>query len=186
MGVDEWTAIGALSAVVGIIVAIIFQILEWRRQRFSRSVDIVAQMDARWESVEFREIRKQAASFLLSPQESNQAAGEESVRTVLNFFETVGFLVRKRVVDEEAVWHFFGSWLFPYFRASDRIMEQSCSLDPNCYSDFKILYGKLRRVEAKQHPTQSASHLDNRAAVTQCLKREAQLKLNTIPSTTPV
>lgn len=98
LSAEHWSA---LSAAAGVLVAITFQIIEWRRQRYSKGIDTIAQMDSRWDSPEFREMRRRASRFLIDPVAETKSSGEEAVRTVLNFFETLGFLERKKVVDAE-------------------------------------------------------------------------------------
>ncbi|HEX7048296.1 MAG TPA: hypothetical protein VF275_12065 [Gammaproteobacteria bacterium] len=181
-GADNWSA---LSAVVGVIAVICFQVAEWRRQRFAKGIDTVAQLDSRWDSVEFRDIRREAAAYLIDGNSTTEAAGEEAVRTVLNFYETLGFLNRKNVIDSEAIWHFFGSWIFPYYHASKPVRDKSRQLDPNCYSELESLVTAVREVEKKCHPSKSSLHLELEENITKFLQREAKLELAAVPSTTP-
>src|SRR6266498_2944619 len=88
----------ALIAAVALIVAIGFQIAGWRRDRFSRGVDAVRSMDVRWESTEFREQRRRAATFLIA-KDGTDDLGKEALYGVLNFFETLGFFYSKKITD---------------------------------------------------------------------------------------
>ena len=76
MNLESWSF---LIVIVGVISAISFQIIEWRRQRFSKGIDTIAQMDSRWDSSEFRKIRKQAAQSLLADTNVQDSAGQEAV-----------------------------------------------------------------------------------------------------------
>lgn len=182
LSAEQWSA---LSAVAGVLLAITFQIIEWRRQRYSKGIDTIAQMDSRWDSAEFREIRRQASRFLVNPDSITKSSGEEAVRTVLNFFETLGFLERKTVVDAEAVWHFFGSWIFPYFHGSKPVMDRSRELDPNCYTELENLFKKIQKIERTAHPSKNSLHVEVDRYIKDFLRREASLELDTIPSTAP-
>lgn len=115
MSASEWMPI---IASIGLIITVIFQIVEWRRSRFARGLETIAALDARFESPEFREIRRRAAAYHLAESKDDRA-GEEAAITVINFFETIGFLQEKKVLDSNMVWHFFASWLIPYYVASD-------------------------------------------------------------------
>ena len=118
MTAPAWSA---LVSTLALIVTISVQIAEWRRARFSRGIDTIAAMDTRFESAEFREVRKRAATYLATKPAADPA-GRESVLGVLNFFETLGFLFAKHIVDAKTVWHFFGTWLLPYYATSKSLI----------------------------------------------------------------
>lgn len=140
MSPEAWSAI---IAAIGVIVAIGFQILEWRRSTFARGLDTIASLDSRFESPEFREIRRRAAMYFLNPNHTDRA-GYEAASTVLNFFETVAFLHGRRVVDTEVVWHFFASWLLQYYFAADQLIASCQTVDPACYEKLTLLYESIR------------------------------------------
>lgn len=182
MTAQTWSALIAAAA---LIVMIGFQIAGWRRDRFSRGVDAVRSMDVRWESTEFREQRRRAATFLISKDASDDF-GKEALYGVLNFFETLGFFYSKKITDAETLWHFFGTWVLPYYAAAQAFIETEHKQDPNVYSELKSLFDALCKVERKKHPSKSTEHMTSESQVLGFLKTEETLTLTPRPSSTPL
>lgn len=179
---EAWSAV---AAVVGVVAAIAVQVVEWRRQRFSRGIDTISQMDARWDRADFREKRRLAAAHLLAVKTGGDGPGEEATRDILNFFETVGFLHRNKVVRADSVWHFFGSWLLPYYHAAKPVRDESRRHDPNCYAEIERLYQAVLKIERSRHPSGDTLHVIGDANIRNVLIKEAALELESAPSTGP-
>jgi len=113
---------------------------------------------------------------LLNPGAGDRA-GEEAARTVLNFFETIGFLHGKKVVETETIWHFFVSWLLPYYFASDEVISMVRSRDPNSLTELERLFHAVRRIEESRHPSKDSVHLITPSALKGFLEEEASLEL---------
>jgi hypothetical protein len=182
MSAEAWSA---LAAVVGVIVTAIFQLLGWRRDRIARGMESIAALDSRFESPEFREVRRRAAAHLSAP-DSPTDGGEEAVRTVLNFFEAVGFLYSSKLVTAKSVWVFFSSWLIPYYAATENLSTTLRLEDPNSYSELERLHRDVCKIERKAHPSGDVSYLTTPEALRTFLHREASLELRALPSTAPL
>ncbi|MGH8510112.1 MAG: DUF4760 domain-containing protein [Gammaproteobacteria bacterium] len=182
MTAPAWSA---LISTVALIVTISVQVAAFRRDRFSRGIDAVRAMDARFESSEFRDLRRRAALYLIEKPQNDPSAREALVG-VLNFFETLGFLYAKKVVDAYSVWHFFGSWLMPYYSASKHVIDELRTEDPSLYSDLGPLYQAVSKVEARKHPSKDTLHILSREAMDELLRSETVLPTTPRPSTTPL
>lgn len=170
MSAEAWSA---LAATIGVIVVIIFQIVEWRRLRLARALDSVLELEKRFEESEFRDIRKAAATFLLDSS-AGSPEGEGSAVTVINFFECLGLLHRKAVLDDELVWHFFSGWLLPYYCAAHQsIITPRQGRDPNAYTEVDKLYRDMKRIEETKHPSGDTLHIITREAIHHFLEGEA-------------
>lgn len=175
----------ALISTIALIVTISVQIAAWRRDRFSRGIDIIRAMDARFESSDFRELRRCAALHLIHKPE-NDPAGREALLGVLNFFETLGFLYAKKVVDAYSLWHFFGSWLLPYYSASSHIVDEMRTKDPSIYSELGPLYKAVCEVEKEKHPSKDTLHMLSRESIDEFLHIQSVLPTTPRPSSTPL
>jgi len=80
---------GALAAVAALIVALLTS-FQLKHSRFALGVDLILKLEAQFDGPEVKGIRSQAASALQS--DTNAA----DVEPLLDFFETVGVLVRRR------------------------------------------------------------------------------------------
>jgi hypothetical protein len=133
-------------------------------------------LDDRFESPEFRETRRAAATHLLSGGDAD-GAGAAAVADVLNFFETVAFLYRKEVLDAETVWHYFASWLLPYYASCEQHIAKEQHEDPNCYRELKPLQEAVFRIEERERSYQGANRLSAKPYLEQFLERESTLPI---------
>lgn len=99
-----WTAIATIAALVAVGIA--------ARQlwlfRVSLGVDVILRLEKQFDENDMCEKRRRAARALQS------GTSVEDVEPVLDFFETVGLLLRRRVVDKEVVWNSFAYWVLRY------------------------------------------------------------------------
>ncbi len=69
----------------------------------------------------------------------------------LDFFDTVGLLVKRGYLNESDVWETFSYWVFNLNADARGIIEQGQRGDPTYYATFTSLVERLQRVEADQH-----------------------------------
>jgi hypothetical protein len=172
----SWIAIGSIAGCVGVIVAIGAIIVESRRALFMKGIEIVMQMDARFETPEFRQLRRIAARHLLDGRPAHDAEGAQALADVLNFFETLAFLHRRNAVSIDMIWHTFGTWILTYIKAADEYLKRRQAKDPNCFRDACHLFEAVWAQEEKEgnfRGDQSVIGKDNLAHV---LTLEASLE----------
>jgi hypothetical protein len=177
-----WSALISTGALIA---TITFFVFAWRRDHFSRGIDAIRWMDARFQSPEFRELRQRAASHLIEKPEMD-SPGREALYEVLNFFETLAFLCTKDVTEAYSVWHFFGSWLMPYYSASKDIIVLRRKDCPSLWSDMEGLYKAVCEIETGHHPSKDTHHVISETAINEFLKRETVLPTMPRPSTAPL
>ena len=171
-------AVSALASAIGVISAIVMQIREWRRASLTNRMATVTRYEARFEARDFRGLRRAAASYLLAP-DAGGADGRDAVKSIINFFESVGYLFEKGMLTDEDAWQFFASWLVPYYVASEKVRAEEAENDPNVYCSIGRLYLAVLAVEAKKHPSRETTHLIAPEAVKQILEDESQLVVRT-------
>lgn len=133
------TAIATIAIAMGSIFAVTSQN---NQSRIALGVDLVLRLDDRFNSAQFRQLRRNAASSLLK---KSSAPPDE----VLDFFETIGMLVRRGVLDEEVVWHTFFYWVNGYwYAAHDYIKSKN---DPTFYEDMRYLHERLVALEKHKY-----------------------------------
>lgn len=72
---------------------------------------------------------------------------------MLDFFEHVGFLVKKGHLNEYDVWHTFVAWIGAIHCDFRDLIQVEQGYDNTTYSDFCWLFKRLEVVDAKQHGT---------------------------------
>jgi hypothetical protein len=91
---------GALAAIAALIVATV-NYLQLKHSRFALGVDLLLKLEASFDATKMKSDRSLAAKAL----ESKGNAAD--IEPVLDFFETVGALVRRQAIDKELVWNSF-------------------------------------------------------------------------------
>jgi len=71
---------------------------------------------------------------------------DEALR-LLDFFETIGLLVRRGYLDESDVWSTFSYWMFNIYADFRNDIEQIQREDENYYSDSCELLKRLHEIE---------------------------------------
>jgi len=125
-------------------------------------VDTLQKLEDDFDSSRMRRARRDAAAGLLA----NEPDETEGLDEVLNFFDTLGLLVRRRAVDEEMAWHDFDYWVTCYGGASAAVVRKVRHKHPTEWEDFIWLRRQLdhreslrigSRAKCSEPPTQFLS-----------------------------
>ncbi len=141
---------GTLAAVAALTVAAI-NYFQLKHSRFSLGVDLLLRLEATFDGPEMKAARSQAAKALKCGTET------ADLEPVLDFFETVGALVRRRALDPELAWSSFSYWVTCYAAiARDRIQaRRSLESDHTYYEEFEFLAKRFTQVEIKKRHLKS-------------------------------
>lgn len=140
----DWNMITAVGTVVTAIVAIVAVILEWARSRIALNVEIALDLDRRFNSPEIREDRRKTA-------EAIQHGRVQDPGQVLEFFGTIGILLRKEVLDKEVLWRMFFYWLHGYHFLLKKYIEEEKKQDRTSFESLEILYKELLAFENEKN-----------------------------------
>lgn len=152
MNLNSVPALSAAFAAFCSLVALIFTYIQLRQLRFAHEVDLIFEFERRFEAPEMLDARRLAAKAL-----QNRTSTQE-IDTVLDFFETLGILVRRHAVDEELAWNAFSYWVLRYAALMrDHIAARRKSESDDTYwKEFEILVQSLTRVETKKRALKSS------------------------------
>lgn len=141
---------GATAAFAALIVAFV-NWLQLRHSRFALGVDIILKLDALFDAENMRAARRKAASAL-----KNGTDGTE-LEPVLDFFETVGLLVRRRAIDKEIAWNYFSHWVLRYAALSLKQIHarRKAESDDTYYQEFESLVKLLTQLDIKKRKLKS-------------------------------
>lgn len=167
MSAEGWSA---LIAAVAATWAVVANTIEWKRGRLLKGIELIEAYSKEFDSAAFSEKRKIAATYLLS-KDNDEPPGE--LCEILDFFEGIGFVHGKNLIEAETIWHSFASWLLPYSVATADVVARLRKIDPTLYEDFIVLCKAVESVEAKRHPSQTTLHLISAMHVKRFLKEEA-------------
>lgn len=175
----DWTAIGVIVAFLVGLGSIWFQAIESRRTRKSRGLEIVATAFEKWNGEEMRAIRKNVATMLIETHGAQNAT--DDLFSLLNFFDSLGFMVKEKIVKPEYVWSYFGTWILPYSKASEKHIDNAQSDDPNVLSEVIFLFRAIKNIEIKRHPRHSVQHILSNDAIRHRLQIETELTVSNQP-----
>jgi len=140
----DYNALSAWAAVTASLIAIIALIIESRRTRFQVGVDIFLKFNDRFfENEAMKIVRRKAANGILTGK-------NEEVDDVLDFFEEIGLLLKRKAIDEKFVWHSFYHWVHRYYFLTKSYVDTVRKDDDTIWEDFVWLHDRISNYEKKR------------------------------------
>jgi hypothetical protein len=134
----------AISA-SGTIIALSAFAWQVSRARFNQSVDLLFRLENDFFGASKIDQRSAAAANYLA--NSDDFAELEDV---LDFFETVSMLTRKKALDIYMVWHTFDYWMERYYSIAEPYIMRRQVEEPGVWEDFSWLIPRLKKLQAKK------------------------------------
>ena len=152
--------ISAVVAAVGVLVGVIYYILDMRHQSKVRETDLAIRMNP-WMNVSGSELTDAIAKLWTTdfkdcddfvrrygPMPSDKPE-HKALTLVLNYFEGIGMLLKRNLMGKDFAWDLFGS---SYFLAWEKVkpivegMRKQFGV-PDAYSFFEYLYNEMKKKE---------------------------------------
>ena len=161
--------ISAIVAAVGVIVGVAFSVIELRHLRKQRDTDLLMRL-APWLNMNCNEMQQAMVKIInlkfkdysdfvrqygpLASEKPEQMA----IMTLENYMETVGTLVRERLVKADLVYKFWGHNLILYYEKcstlAEGLVEESRKSDQHWFLENTIeesnalyLYNEMKKIE---------------------------------------
>lgn len=138
---------GMIFAIVGTLAAVAaaaFAGYQVYLSRFSLGVDLTMRLDERFESPEFLK-KRCAAAYAISRKSGSD------IEDVLDFFESLGLLTRRKALDQEFVYSTFFYWLHGYASKSRDLIAEQRKQYPARYGDLVWLHRELVAIEESKY-----------------------------------
>ena len=97
--------------------------------------------------------RKKAACAF---QNKSHPEAANEIDEIIDFFDGVGFLVKRGALNKRVVWTFFFSYLYRFRHFADEYIVKECRRDPTLWADFAWRYDQLLVVERAERRKQKA------------------------------
>lgn len=149
--ISPWIPLaGVFVALFAVIISTISLNFQIKRSKFTQSVDLLLKFEQRFfDNDRMTATRRNAAKSL-------QMGGDKDVEPVLDFFETLGMLVKKNAFDREMVWNTFFYWFHNYWAASQSYVATKRKDDPTTWEEFAFLDQCMSDIEkTRTHCTDS-------------------------------
>ncbi len=147
-GPDFWTAVFTGVLALAAVVALVVGYLQLREFHTEAQVQHLLALDQKFDQEPMLTFRRVLAEKRLKNEED-----PDELYPVLDFFETVGLLVKRGYLDESDVWNTFSYTVLVLNADSRQIIEQLQREDRTAYAEFSSLVERLLRIEEKNHGT---------------------------------
>ena len=148
----ELTEISAVVAAAGVLVGVVYYILDIQRQNKIRQTDLVMKLYSQFNSLEFQKtwndvLSREAKNY----QDYAEKYGPVEVTSVGMFFEGIGILLKRRLIDIDLVDDMFtmpinNTWL----KIKDITYEaRKIRNQPTILEWFEYLYNEMKKREQR-------------------------------------
>lgn len=158
----------AITSVAAVIIAIVALISETKHSRFALGIDLTLRLNEYFDSERIVKLRKMAAKGVLDKT-------NEGVVELLNFFETIGLLVKEGALNKKIVWNIFSSYVINYYQAVSDFVREVKRDDKTAWSNLIYLYNELLKIEKQERRCNDADLAISKESLEIFLNDEANL-----------
>jgi len=142
-----WSLVGTWALVVGTLLLMYWQTLQAQKLN---SANAVMNLRERFDSPRMRAARRHVSERLLKG-----AHQDISNLEVVTFFELVGTLTHRKVLEDDLVWEAFGGWITSYYWALRNPVDmigdlRSKMADPLIFHEFEWLYHRVVAIDRRR------------------------------------
>jgi len=158
------TEISALVAASGVLIGIVYYILEMRHQEKMRKTDLVVRLYSTWISKEFSEATLKTWNLQFKDYDDfvkrygpwfSDTEVYASLRMVGNFFELLSILLSNGLVDINMVANTFGIPIETTWKKIKPLVEGGRKkYGPYLYYNFEHLYNEMKKREQKRQQSE--------------------------------
>ncbi len=156
----DLTEISAFVAALGVLIGVVYYILDMRHREKMRKTDLVIRLYSTWESKEFSEATlktwnlefKEYDDFVkkYGPWYSDTEA-YAALRMVSSFFELLGILLYSDLVDANMVANTYSIAIKTTWEKLKPLIEGGRqTYGHHLYHNFEYLYGEMKKLEQKR------------------------------------
>jgi hypothetical protein len=143
MSIPPWLPI-AFSA-IGTSLALVAFAYQVHRARFNQSVDLLFRLENDFFGpAKVMQRSLASANYLADPSDFGE------MEDILDFFETVSMLTRKKALDLYIVWHTFDYWMERYYAVAEPHIVARQAREPGVWEDLDWLMPRLKKLQAKK------------------------------------
>lgn len=137
--------------------------------KFSLQLQAIQKLEETFSGQDFQRRRVSAADSL-------KTHPDEEIDDVLDFFDWVGYLLRRRALDKGMVWHTFFHWVQGYWSAAEGYIRQTRQEIPVIWEDLPYLYDQLTAIEKHRRKCSDADLTLSKDDVQEFLDQESILR----------
>jgi hypothetical protein len=144
--------VSIMIASAGVFAAAIYYVLQLKHQNKMRQTDLVMRLYSTFDSMEFLEAWRKIYFTQFKDYDDlvKKLEGKNEIAMkVFRFYEQVGVLLRKRLIDTELVDTLFGNNAVITFEKTKGLIlkEMRGKVNPRAYENFEYLYNEMKKRE---------------------------------------
>jgi hypothetical protein len=175
----DWPSVAFLTALSTWALAtgtLLFLYLQTRQAAILNSANALLDLRDKFDSTRLRSVRRHISERLLK-----QAHGDIASIEVVTFFELIGTLTHRKILDEDLVWEAFGTWITAYWwglrHPSDWVAQLRTDLeDPLIFHEFEWLNRRVLELDRRALRKMGGKEGNAAEEATRILKRESLLE----------
>ena len=154
------TEISAVVVAAGVLIGVVYYVLQMRHQEKMRKTDLVIRLYSTWESKEFSEATLKTWNLGFKDYDDfvkkygpwySETEVYTALRMVCSFFELVGILLSSNLVDVNMVANTFGIPIETTWEKIKPLAEGGRkTYGPYLYYNFECLYNEMKKVERRK------------------------------------
>ena len=143
--------VSAVLAAVGVLVGVVYYILDMRNQTRIRQIDLVLRLSSTLDSKEFAEaFTKIVSSNAKTADELRKECFPAELIMIGNFYERTGALLKRRLADPSLIADILAvSEIWEKIRPWVMDVRQKTN-DPYLFESFEYLYNEMKKREQRQ------------------------------------
>ncbi len=118
---------------------------EREQNHFRISVEVLMRLDSQFDEPRFKQKRKLAAQAILKNNTK-----DDNIYDIMDFFETVGLMVRRDALDKEMVWSEFSDDIEGYWMGGSKLIRSEIQEDSTIYVEFRCLYKTIDSISVSK------------------------------------
>ncbi|MGA8303404.1 MAG: hypothetical protein WA691_05020 [Thermoplasmata archaeon] len=168
-----WTAISTYVLAIGTLIILLWQV---RQAQVLNSANAVMSLRDKFDSTRMRSVRRHISERLLKQHHEDIASLE-----VVTFFELIGTLTHRKVLDDELVWEAFGTWITAYWWSLRNPVDWVGRLrhdlgDPLIFHEYEWLQARVLALDLRALGKLDAAPGNPEEESRRILSREALLE----------
>jgi len=149
-------SISAIVAAIGVLIGVVFTVLQLRDLVRTRHTDLVMRLYSTWQSKEFSEATLKVWNLEFKDYDDfvkkygpwySETEVYTAFRMVCNFFDGIGILLIRKLVDIEIVASMFARATKTSWEKVKLLVEDRRQIGTTLFTDFEYLYNEIKKRE---------------------------------------
>jgi hypothetical protein len=150
----DFGMIAALSAAIGVIIAILAVIRQSNDTHITLGVQLLHDLNKHFDSEKMRQYRRDIAKLCIKREKGAKIVSTKictQAADVMNFFCAVGMFLKRKILDLEFTYALFSSFVIVYWEILEKDVYEVRKLtnDNSNWEEFEYLYKQMKKYERK-------------------------------------